>query len=79
MREIKKQKFGLLLVLMMIICNACSTTESYNVCPVWPVGGKPIGDVYRKLSTEDRVAFNEWANRLNKLRQELELCKGGGE
>lgn len=70
-----KMKFGLSLGCLLMLCSACSTTISYDNCPVWPVGGKAVGDVFRRLDVEDKAVMTEWASRLDKLRRELELCR----
>lgn len=57
----------------MILCS-CSTMEYYS-CPVYPVGGPKVG---AELSTLDGAKYAhtfEWIGRIDKLRQELELCK----
>lgn len=47
----------------------------YSNCPVYPVGGPKVG---AELATLDYSKYSntwEWIGRIDKLRQELELCK----
>lgn len=50
-------------------------TECYNICPAYPVGGKEVGKELANLSYSEYPNTWEWIGRINKLRQELELCK----
>ena len=65
----------MLLLLFLLILFGCSTTANYNNCPTYPVGGAKVG---AEVSRLDAVEFSntwEWIGRIDKLRQELELCK----
>lgn len=65
-----------MLVLMPVVLsflNSC-TTECYNTCPVYPVAGKSVA---RELSGLDEEQYSdtwEWIGRINKLREELDIC-----
>lgn len=53
----------------------CSTTASYENCPVYPYGGEKVARELENLSYEDYKNTWEWIARINKLKQELDLCK----
>jgi hypothetical protein len=59
---------------VILLCG-CSMTECYNICPAYPVGGKEVGKELANLSYSEYPNTWEWIGRINKLRQELELCK----
>jgi hypothetical protein len=61
-------------MLMLILLLGCSTTE-YSNCPTYPVGGAMVGAELSRLSGSEYPNTWEWIGRINKLRQELELCK----
>ena len=48
---------------------------NYNNCPVYPVGGKNVGNELQKLDVKEYPYTWEWIGRVDKLRQELEICK----
>nr|DAF65190.1 MAG TPA: SurA N-terminal domain [Myoviridae sp. ct2AC8] len=76
MRRLARLIFWLSLILLMMPLFGCSTPASCNTgCIAWPVGGKPVADVYRKLTAEDRAVMNEWLNRLYKVRQLPAFCQ----
>lgn len=47
----------------------------YNLCPAYPVGGKPVAEELKNVPYEGYEDFWEWIARINKLREELELCR----
>ena len=60
---------------MLIVINSLSSCKqiSYNNCPLYPVAGKQVAV---ELSQAGNLPYTwEWIGRINKLRQELELCK----
>ena len=64
--------------IVMFCLSSCATTssESMGSCPVYPIAGK---EVAQELEHADYKSFShtwEWIGRINKLRQELELCQG---
>lgn len=65
------------LMLAAVLClSSCTTERSEPVfsCPVYPVAGP---EVARELEHADYASYPhtwEWIGRINKLRQELELC-----
>lgn len=68
----KNLKSILVPTLLALSClNSCATTN-YN-CPTWPIAGE---NVAKELEAAGELNNTwEWIGRLNKLRQELELCK----
>lgn len=71
----KKLKFGQSLMLGAIICLSSCMRISYDYCPVYPVAGKKVAAELEKVSYAEAPNTWEWLERLNKLREELELCK----
>jgi len=71
----KKLKYGLGLTLLLMSLPACSCKINYDNCPIYPVGGKSVGTELKRLNGAEYPALFEWLGRINKLRQELELCK----
>lgn len=62
----------------MLLATACSTPCTkvyYNYCPIYPVAGKNVALELEKVSYEEYPATWEWIGRIDKLRQELELCR----
>jgi len=48
---------------------------SYNNCPVYPVGGEKVGQELSNIPYQGYENFWQWIGRIDKLRQELELCQ----
>ena len=62
-------------MLAVMSLSACSTPVYYSSCPVYPVGGAKVGAELEKISFEQAPALWEWLGRIDKLRQELEVCR----
>ena len=67
-----------LMIVVMLCLSSCKTTSSEGICscPVYPVAGEHVA---KELQRADYASFPytwEWIGRINKLRQELELCQG---
>ena len=58
----------------MICLNSCTTID-YDYCPSYPVAGKKVADEIKYINGKN---FWEWMGRINKLRQQLELCNKKG-
>lgn len=71
----KKLKYIALLLLFLLTLFGCSTTANYNNCPTYPVGGPNVGAEVSRLDVAEFPYTWEWIGRIDKLRQELELCK----
>ncbi len=73
----KRQKFGLSLMPAALICLSSCAAVSYNNCPAYPAAGAKVAAELEKASYDEFPNTWEWIGRINKLRQELELCKNG--
>ena len=74
---LKKRRLRLPLSLMLLVMSlsGCSSPAYYSSCPVYPVGGEKVGIELERLSFEEYPATWEWLARVDKLRQELEVCR----
>lgn len=59
----------------VMICLSGCAPVIYDSCPLYPVGGEKVAAELEKVSYEQAPAFWEWLGRIDKLRQELEVCK----
>lgn len=57
------------------LCLSSCAGISYDYCPVYPKAGSRVAAELENLSFEQAPAFWEWLGRINKLREELELCQ----
>lgn len=62
-------------MLVVTVLSSCSTTISYDNCPVYPVAGVKVGQELANVPYQGYENFWEWIGRIDKLRQELELCR----
>ena len=60
------------MLLVLLLLNSCKTTN-FSYCPTFPIGGKEVAKELE--SAGDLPNTWEWIGRINKLREELELCK----
>ena len=74
MFQIKRVKYILSLMFLGTMLCSCSIKANYNNCPRYPVGGKPVYEELKSIPYEGYEDFWEWVGRVNKLREELELC-----
>ena len=74
MSKSKKLKYIAVLLLFLLTLFGCSTME-YSNCPTYPVGGAKVGAELSRLDVKEYPHTWEWIGRIDKLRQELELCK----
>lgn len=51
---------------------ACSTTKYENYCPTYPIAGEKVAKELEQAG--DLSNTWEWIGRINKLKQELDLC-----
>lgn len=75
MSKKKRLKYIVLLLILLIALLGCSTKVSYSNCPTYPVGGAKVGEELVTLDSAKYAHTWEWIGRIDKLRQELELCK----
>jgi len=61
---------------MLIVMNLLTSCKqvNYDNCPVYPVAGKKVAQELKKADYDEYPNTWEWLGRINKLRQELELC-----
>ncbi len=71
----KKQQLRLVLMPVVMSLCGCSNPVYYSSCPLYPVGGAKVGIEIERLSFEEYPATWEWLGRIDKLRQELQVCK----
>lgn len=71
----RKLKYILSLMLLVLSLSACSTTGSYKTCTVFPVGGVQVGKEIEKIPYQGYEHFWEWLGRLQKLKEELDICE----
>ncbi len=65
-----------LMLAVMFCLSSCSTTSSEGLpfCPVYPIAGAKVAQELKKADYSSFPYTWEWIGRINKLRQELELC-----
>ena len=59
------------MLISLIYLTSCSITN-YEYCPTYPIAGHKVAE---EIKDVDGKYFWEWVGRINKLRQQLELCK----
>ena len=76
MNKIQQSKSRLFIVALMLLAVSCchSSTATLCNCPVYPVGGTNVGKELSSLMYYEYPHLWEWLGRINKLRQELEIC-----
>jgi hypothetical protein len=70
-----EQRFSLVLMLVALSCLSSCTAVNSDNCPVWPTAGPTVAVELERVSYSEFPNSWEWIGRLNKLRQELELCR----
>ena len=59
-----------------MLCLSSCAAESFSlVCPLYPAAGVKVAAELEKLPFEEAPHFWEWLGRVDKLRQELEICR----
>ena len=71
----KKRLFTASLILSAQLCLSSCVRESYDFCPMYPIAGKKVAEELEKAELAEAANFWEWMGRVNKLREELELCR----
>lgn len=62
-------------MLLALSLSACSLRGNYNNCPTFPIGGQKVAEELKNVPYTGYEDTWEWIGRLNKLREELELCR----
>ncbi|MBR1604627.1 MAG: hypothetical protein IJ660_00795 [Alphaproteobacteria bacterium] len=71
----KKRLFTASLTLIAIsFCSSCART-SFDFCPTWPVAGEKVAAELERFNYSENPNTWEWLGRIDKLRQELEICR----
>lgn len=71
-----KQPLSMLgLTLGAMLCLSSCAVETYSFCPVYPPAGPNVALELERLTAEDYPYTWEWIGRIDKLRQELQICK----
>lgn len=60
--------------IVMLCLNSCRQIN-YNNCPVYPVAGEKVAAELMRAKYDEYPNTWEWIGRIDKLRQELEICK----
>ena len=59
-----------------ILCLISCTTTNYNsLCPAYPIAGPKVAQELTNAPIQQYPNTWEWIGRIDKLRQELELCR----
>ncbi len=61
------------LMLPGLLCLSSCVPVNYSGCPVYPVAGAKVAAELEQAG--ELPATWEWIGRIDKLRQELELCR----
>lgn len=63
-------------MLVVLIClSSCAQVDYSQSCPVYPVAGAKVAAELEKASYSEFPNTWEWIGRIDKLRQELEVCR----
>lgn len=72
----KKRRFTLALMPAVMSClSSCAPVGYSPGCPVYPAAGEKVAVELEKISYDQAPNFWEWLGRIDKLRQELEVCR----
>ncbi len=71
----RRLRFTLALMPVAMICLSSCVPVNYSGCPVYPVAGEKVAAELEKVSYSEFPNTWEWIGRIDKLRQELEVCK----
>jgi len=62
-------------MLLVVSCLSSCKTICYNPCPVFPIAGLKVAEELQHADYQNYQHTWNWIGRLDKLRQELELCR----
>ncbi|MBQ9732070.1 MAG: hypothetical protein IJV97_03170 [Alphaproteobacteria bacterium] len=57
-----------------MLCLSSCTQKNYNYCPIYPIAGSNVANELQRLNYQDYPYTWEWIGRIDKLRQELDIC-----
>ena len=72
MLKIKRLKYCLAQMLIAMSCLNSCTTIDYEYCPTYPIAGAKVA---QEIKDVEGKYFWEWVGRIDKLRQQLDLCQ----
>ncbi len=75
MSKNKKLRYILALMPAALFCLSSCKTAGSDFCPTYPVAGPLVAAELAQASYQAYPNTWEWLGRINKLRQELELCR----
>ena len=58
----------------MICLSSCTPVDYSSGCPVYPVAGEKVAAELENANYSEFPNTWEWIGRIDKLRQELEVC-----
>lgn len=61
-------------MLLVTSCLGSCTLTNYDICPVYPIAGEKVSEELKNIPHQGYENFWEWLARIDKLRQELEIC-----
>lgn len=62
------------MLIVMSLLTSCKMVN-YDNCPTYPLAGPKVAKELSHLTVEEYPNFWNWVGRINKLREELELCQ----
>lgn len=62
-------------MLIAVHCLSSCAMKNYSICPQYPVAGSKVSVELEQIEYNSAPYFWEWLGRINKLRQELEICQ----
>lgn len=62
------------MLIVMSLLTSCKQVN-YDNCPQYPIAGYQVAQELKNIDYTKLKDTWEWIGRINKLRQELELCK----
>lgn len=63
-----------LILAVMLLLSSCRATH-YDYCPVYPIAGEKVAEELKNVPYGGYEDTWEWLGRIEKLKQELDLCK----
>ena len=63
-----------LMLAAMICLNSCAPVDYSSSCPVYPTAGEKVAAELENANYSEFPNTWEWIGRIDKLRQELEMC-----
>lgn len=75
MSQKRKQLYILSLIQIVMSCSSsCPPINYEDICPVYPVAGEKVASELYAIPYDNYENLWEWLARINKLKQELDIC-----